>query len=271
MKTCQQCGIEFEVRNWGNPNRFCTKACLYESMRKPPLRLICELCGKEFSRPAYATRGHGRKGKYCSQDCSGAAAGKWLSATRQSSHRLKACAACGTEFEIGGRGKPDKDVRYCSTPCRRSARYRHGNHVAQLSPTDAAYLAGFWDGEGSIILVWRGDHVGLTASVVNTDKGVMDWIAQVTGMSVVHCRKIRSDKHRQAFGWAIHAEAAESLIRQLRPYLRVKAAQADLAIETQERLRTPSIKADRSWHEDWRQRMRTLNQRGPIPIVASGL
>jgi hypothetical protein len=48
------------------------------------------------------------------------------------------------------------------------------------------------------------------------------------------------------------------------PYLIIKREQADLALATQERLRHPAFKADRTWQEEWRQRMKQLNARGPV-------
>lgn len=53
------------------------------------------------------------------------------------------------------------------------------------------------------------------------------------------------------------------MLRQLQPYMFTKRAQCDLAITFQERLRTPALKADRTWQREALEEMRTLNRRGP--------
>lgn len=60
-----------------------------------------------------------------------------------------------------------------------------------------------------------------------------------------------------------NSEAAESILQQVRPYLRIKHEQADICLDAQERLRNPALKADRSWQYEYRDRVRALNQRGP--------
>jgi hypothetical protein len=66
--------------------------------------------------------------------------------------------------------------------------------------------------------------------------------------------------------WHCNADAAYSVLQQIRPFLKIKGEQADLAIETQERLRVPGLKADRSWQNEYRLRMKELNRRGGVAV-----
>ena len=58
VKQCEQCRKDFEYPDYGNwPGRFCSRKCLYNSMRVHA-PTSCLTCGKEV-----------RKRKYCSRDC----------------------------------------------------------------------------------------------------------------------------------------------------------------------------------------------------------
>jgi len=176
----------------------------------------------------------------------------------------RSCEACGKVFIVGGRGRPAKDRRFCSLACQRAARYRKSEqHCRNLSLTEAAYLAGIIDGEGSIMLIGRGfGGAHCRMSVANTYLPLIDYVYETTGIGGVYRQREATETHKVSYAWRCHAEGAEELLTQIRPYLIVKAAQADLAIETQQRLRDPALKADRSWQSEYRERMRMLNRRG---------
>jgi hypothetical protein len=118
------------------------------------------------------------------------------------------------------------------------------------------------DGEGSIMLYRRRDKAALRISFTNCDKAVLDWIADVTACGTYSVRP-SSDKHKQSFILALNADAAASLLQQVRPYLRIKHKQADLALDFQERLKTPALNASRSWQFDYLNRIKAMNRRGP--------
>ena len=67
----------------------------------------------------------------------------------------------------------------------------------------------------------------------------------------------------------MNSQAACSILEQVRPYLRIKAEQADLAMAFQRKLKVPAEKALKEWQEDWRWRMKGMNQRGPT-VSAGG-
>jgi hypothetical protein len=133
----------------------------------------------------------------------------------------------------------------------------------ELAPEAAAYLAGFWDGEGSLMLIGRkSGSVGVRSTVTNTSYDVLAWVAEVCGIGSIQNKPRKAVHHKPTWFWQIHGEGAETFLQQLLPYLKVKREQARLALAFQARLRDPSMKADRVWQEEWRQQMKALNARG---------
>lgn len=179
----------------------------------------------------------------------------------------KTCPTCGKSFPVCPPGKksrtyPGDNQVFCSNLCSHKARYRHGRECAQLSPVDAAYIAGFLDGEGSIILYRRRDKVALRVGFANSDRPVLEWIAQVLACGSITI-KHGNPLHKPGYILQINADAAVSLLRQVRPYLHIKARQADLAIAFQERMQDPALNSDRLWQYEYQADMRSMNQRGP--------
>lgn len=181
----------------------------------------------------------------------------------------KTCPTCGMSFPVCPPGKasrtyPKSNQVFCSRPCSLKSRYRRGGKCAELSKADAAYIAGFLDGEGSVLLYRRRDKAALRVVFANTNLEILEWIAEVAncGSIVVHVGT-GSPMHKQGYLLQFNAEAAESLLRQVRPFLHIKVKQADLAMLFQERLRDPALNADRVWQNEYRATMQSMNQRGP--------
>lgn len=180
--------------------------------------------------------------------------------------RVRQCLACGNDFGVGGRGGSKLHATYCSRECHQRSRYRKGLQCNDLSVADAAYIAGFIDGEGTVMLISRANgSVGLLVTVANTKRPVMDWLTETVGVGRTHTRSERNPKHAAGYWWQASGEAAASVLTQIRPYLKVKHEQAQLGMDFQDRLRTPALKADRSWQQEYRLRMKELNRRGPAP------
>lgn len=222
---------------------------------------ICQNCGEPFDIEEWAIR-QGR-GKYCSQICSQADRhGPRLAGRKRI---IKQCVVCGKDFETGGRAG-DVNKRFCGMECQRLGRYRSGRVCNELDPMDASYLAGFWDGEGCFIIHGRnnnGGSISFRVAAVGTKEVVIRWIQEVTGIGTIVHRPSTNAKWAQRWEWWVNGDGAESFARQMLPYLKLKPEQAALGIAFQERLRDPKFKADRSWQEEWRLRMREMNRRGP--------
>lgn len=267
MRTCEQCGTELTKPS---QQRFCSRACLHNSMKVNVVR-TCEQCGRDFVRKPWELTRTGTSGgqRYCSVECSSAAkVGKPVPALRVEPEE-RICPSCGTSFLVGGRGRPMKDQLFCSVECRDAGRYRRGAFSNILSDTQAAYIAGIVDGEGSIMLVVRRDTVAVRLAVTNSHRGVLDWLVETTGVGRVQDHRAEGTTNRATWMWMLNGDGVTSVLAQIRPYMIVKTEQADLAIETQNRLRDPALKADRTWQLEWKARMQELNRRGPKSMTAS--
>ena len=139
-----------------------------------------------------------------------------------------------------------------------------------LSAEDLAYIAGFFDGEGSVTIHENGrpsprgispNHT-LQASIGNTDPIVLRWIHENFGGSLTY-RKTKRENSRNIAQWAIRARSALPFLEAIRPYIRMKGQQIDVAIEYQKTktMRGPKkvTAQDIVWREEQRQKIRGLN------------
>ena len=107
-------------------------------------------------------------------------------------------------------------------------------HCKTLSPTDAAYLAGIFDGEGSIgVSRYRnkenacGYKFEPYVNITNTSKAMLDWVCEKTGLDKVYDRKESSIKaKRRCWRWSARRLEVAPLLRQVIPYMVVKKDQA---------------------------------------------
>ena len=103
-----------------------------------------------------------------------------------------------------------------------------------VSVVDLAYLAGFFDGEGSVMLqsVRFGRAVPshrLAIVVDNTAEHALLRFACAFGGSVIRIRPSRANQ-RGHFRWTASDRRAEAVLRALLPHLHVKRDQADVAL-----------------------------------------
>ena len=153
----------------------------------------------------------------------------------------------------------------------------HANlpQTEELRPLDLAYIAGFFDGEGSVTIHEnckpspRGispNHT-LQVSLGNTDPRVLEWIKSLFGGGISY-RRVEKANHRHVAQWTLRAASALPFLVAIRPYLRMKGEQVDVAIEYQ---RTKALKGPWrvtaetvAWRESKRQEIRRLNARAWI-------
>jgi len=117
-------------------------------------------------------------------------------------------------------------------------------NIEELSLVEAAYIAGFLDGEGTISLnkshtydEKRRTTYHLRVRITNTFPGIIDWIAQKVGHGNVYIKKTYCDANKQAWEWSLSGIRAVKLLEQLYPYLKVKKLQAEVAFEFSKTLR----------------------------------
>lgn len=223
--------------------------------------LICFQCQREFyAHPSNIKRGV----KYCSPGCYHDFQKKKPKGIRRGKKaESRVCPVCEKRFFIGGFGAPSARQICCSRECTNLSRYRTGSTANRLCWTDAAYLAGIIDGEGSIMLYMRRDVVAMRIGVWNTYRPLIESIIEMTGIGTVLNGRAATKESKATYGWHANADAAYSVLEQVVPFLKVKHVQADFAMQVQENLRVFKLKADRGWQKTAHSLMQALNSRGP--------
>lgn len=103
-----------------------------------------------------------------------------------------------------------------------------------LSAVDAAYLAGFIDGEGTVTLTrkHKNENRQLAITISNTERQILEFCLKVIGAGKITNKRVSEAHHTPSFTYAIYNRQALSLLKQIEPYLRsykVKRAQLILA------------------------------------------
>lgn len=116
--------------------------------------------------------------------------------------------------------------------------YRHdvGAEHAVLSDTDRAYLAGLFDGEGSIGYYSRkrpGRGHRLNVCIVNTDFRLLSWLRARIEYGVYRVRKPKRARDiKLKWEWMLDSKRhAKEFLDLIRPYLIIKADQVDLLLQ----------------------------------------
>ena len=111
-----------------------------------------------------------------------------------------------------------------------------------MNKLDLAYVGGLFDGEGNIQIVKRNptserrDTYHLSVRLCIVEDYIPRWLASVFGGSV--SKRLRHQKnpaHRDVYTWACSQQIALSFLKRVFPHLRLKRAQAEVAIKFQER------------------------------------
>lgn len=134
---------------------------------------------------------------------------------------------------------------------------------------ELAYLAGFIDGEGSIRVGTgyspkRERRWYLMFSCHQVDPAPLRLLQAKFGGSI---RSHEVKGHRRLYEWVITSRQAGDAIEALRPWLRVKAEEADAALEFQSMLRAnadrrrPLTEADKTAREASYRKLRDLKHR----------
>lgn len=104
-----------------------------------------------------------------------------------------------------------------------------------MSPAEIAWFAGLLDGEGSIILAHR-NRDGSRAfrlQISNTVVPLLERIREYTGVGVIRetTRSVQNPKHARGYIWTVNTGEGLEILRQVRPWLIVKADRADAVLE----------------------------------------
>lgn len=102
--------------------------------------------------------------------------------------------------------------------------------------SDIHYAAGLFDGEGYVRISSRksktGEIMQVVAGVAMTDPEGILLMHSLFGGSL-HTQNRTRANHKPLHTWVVSSKKANAFLRKIRPHLRVKVAQVDLAIEFQ--------------------------------------
>ncbi|MDD4905916.1 MAG: LAGLIDADG family homing endonuclease [Methylobacter tundripaludum] len=107
--------------------------------------------------------------------------------------------------------------------------------------TDLAYLAGIFDGEGTIFIEKsktanrKHDYrFRLTVNICSTDEWLIKWLKQCWGGYVYfEARKIKNNNLKNAWHWSLQNRKAAEFLKNIIGYLHIKLPQAKLALKFQ--------------------------------------
>lgn len=94
-----------------------------------------------------------------------------------------------------------------------------------MRDVDLAWIAGFFDGEGCIRARASKKGARLKVTLTQQDRAPLDWIKSEFGGGVY-----ATGNAKTCYRWEVDCGRASAFLRAIRPYLRVKAARADLAL-----------------------------------------
>jgi hypothetical protein len=116
-----------------------------------------------------------------------------------------------------------------------SEKFSLPNEPADWSEIESAYIAGLIDGEGCIG-IYRKKNRGnfIQISLVNTSKPLADWLCLKMGANAVLSLTDKRPRNKQSYSVTLDRLRAYAVLKRILPYLRVKDAQAKLAIAFKE-------------------------------------
>ena len=106
--------------------------------------------------------------------------------------------------------------------------------VKKLSAEDAAYLAGFIDGEGTVTLSrkHKNENRQLAITISNTERQILEFCLEVIGAGKITGKRTCKVHHTPSFTYAIYNRQALAVLEQITPYLRsFKVKRAKLVLE----------------------------------------
>jgi hypothetical protein len=105
--------------------------------------------------------------------------------------------------------------------------------VRELEPTEAAYLAGLIDGEGTITLSRRHARDGrqLVVSISSTEPSILDWVIARIGAGKITRKRVVSSRHAAGLTYSISNRQALAVLAQTVEHLQsYKRRRAELVL-----------------------------------------
>jgi len=126
--------------------------------------------------------------------------------------------------------------------------------VKLLAQTDAAYIGGLVDGEGTVTLSrrHRSENRRLVISISNTERQLLEYVLNSVGAGKITGKRTYQSHHTPSYTYTISNRQALALLNQIFPYMKTyKARRSDIILRDYIRLTprngryTPEIKQAR--------------------------
>lgn len=141
------------------------------------------------------------------------------------------------------------------------------------SETQLAYLAGFFDGEGTVYLYKRMKPEGwpnhdIRFQITNTNKEVIEWIHKIFGGQTYYKdRSLQNAKWKPSYLWHANRKVFDQVAPAIFPFIIVKRAQLELAFEFRKTYSSKNrhhsdMKILHSLRDEMVHKMRALNKKG---------
>lgn len=150
--------------------------------------------------------------------------------------------------------------------------------INNFSEQDAIYIAGLFDGEGSINLsklsrkskgeVGKTSTYLLRARIRMTDKNIVDWLRVTIGGCYYFYTASKRPNQKVCHEWNVSGRNAIDFIKRIYPYLKIKRLQADVAFKFGETIDKGDMYIQRlsdsviNLRQNCRDDMLVLNKRG---------
>lgn len=107
-----------------------------------------------------------------------------------------------------------------------------------MTDVEAAYIAGFFDGEGTC-----GSHLqqkrnctyvnsyATSVAIVNTNRGILEWIQKTSGLGLIYNKPRAKAQHRPAYSLDMPEHHVVKFLKMVQPYVKLKARQVELVLE----------------------------------------
>ncbi|MCU0503151.1 MAG: LAGLIDADG family homing endonuclease [Anaerolineae bacterium] len=108
-----------------------------------------------------------------------------------------------------------------------------------LSKTDAAYIAGLIDGEGTVTLTrkHRNENRQLCVSISSTEKPMLDFVKHSTSVGKITNKRTSKSIHSRSYTYAVYNRQALDLLREVLQWLKsYKRERAELILQDYLRL-----------------------------------
>jgi hypothetical protein len=180
--------------------------------------------------------------------------------------KTRICPVCEKEYSPRTTPTPKNPGSTCSAACSCLFRRRQGKPCLVIHPVLCAHFAGIVDAEACVSIARSGGTIHARIDFGNTNKLAVQLMKDMTGIGSLNERLSKKANHATSWHWRSQADGAEGFLEQIFPHLRTKRRQAELALYVQDRLRDPTSRRNRGWHEEAIAASKTLNQKGQASI-----